>query len=280
VNKKQQYTTSNIKHGHATRLHGHVLKKQYGQHFLRDQSVIDAMLEAVTLQSQSSIIEIGCGDGVLTKQLQTLPHERLWVFEIDKEWSDFVTLTYPHPSMTVFLEDFLQVDFSRFDAHAPWHLLANLPYQITFPLLHKIQQNRHLFAESVILVQEEVAQKLVATSGRAYNFQSFFFQWFFELKLLRKVLPSSFVPPPKIDSRLLYFKPRTTVVEMPMQEEFWKFIKACFVTPRRTIRNNIATYNFAIQSLPDDILSLRAQQVSLEQFIGIWNTYYKQLLSL
>lgn len=251
--------------------HGIVLKKQYGQHFLRTQSVVDHMLSAVTLNEQSSVFEIGCGDGFLTRSILRYPLERLWVFEIDHDWAEYVRATYPDKRMSIFEENILDVDFTRFEPYAPWILLSNLPYQITFPILHLLQRHRYLLKESVIMIQEEVAQKIVKTSGRGYGFSSLFFQHFFEWKVLEKVPPGAFYPPPKVDSRLLYFKPRTVLDTIEQEDEFWQFIKRCFHQPRRTLKNNLQSYHYNLHLIPEPLLSLRAQQMSKSDLLSLWH---------
>lgn len=250
--------------------HGIAIKKQYGQHFLRDQSVVEHMLEQVKLTPESSVFEIGCGDGFLTQEIVKHPLARLWIFEIDEQWADFVKKAVPDKRLTMNLENILDVDFKKFAPYAPWTLLANLPYQITFPILHLLQKNRHLLAEGVIMVQEEVAQKIIKTSGRGYGLPSLFFQHYFEWKLLNKVAPGAFLPPPKVYSRLLYFKPRKKLVEIPDEQEFWKFIKLCFLQPRRTLRNNLGSTHYEISKLNEETLKLRAQQMDMKDFLIIW----------
>ena len=120
------------------------------------------------------------------------------------------------------------------------------------------------------MIQEEVAQKLVKTSGRSYGYSSLFFQHYFEMRLLDKVPPSAFYPAPKVTSRLLYFKPRTEVTEIPEEEHFWKFIKSCFQQPRRTLRNNLAQTQYDVSLLSEEQLKLRAQQLSMNDFLDIW----------
>jgi len=250
---------------------GILLKKQYGQHFLRDHTVINAMLNAVTLTPQSSVFEIGCGDGFLTQAIMQSKIARLWVFEIDPDWATLIGDRYAQDKRLLMnLENILDVDWSRFDAHKPWTLLANLPYQITFPILHMLQKNRAVLAEGVIMIQEEVAQKLTKKSGRGYGYPSLFFQHYFDLKLLVKIKPESFYPPPKVDSRLLYFKPKKQVIEIPDEVNFWKFIKLCFLQPRRTLRNNLATTHYAIDTISEDILKLRGQEMDMQQLLAVW----------
>lgn len=122
------------------------------------------------------------------------------------------------------------------------------------------------------MMQEEVAQKIVKTGGRGYGHPSLFFQYHFEWRLLKQVPPQAFLPPPKVYSRLLYFKPRVEKPVIPHEEEFWKFIKICFRQPRRTLLNNLAQSHYALSKIASETLKLRAQQMSMEDFLIIWKT--------
>lgn len=253
--------------------HGIPLKKQFGQHFLRAQIYADHAVQAVQLSSRSSVFEIGCGDGFLTRTILEQPVERLWVFEIDPHWVEHVQKTIRDPRLQAFHENILDVDLSvRLQGHEPWTLIANLPYQVTFPILHLLQKNRHLLSEAVVMVQEEVAQKLAKTEGRGYGYISLFFQHYFTIKLLDKVPPTAFVPPPKVYSRLIYLQPQYPE-PIAHEEGFWKFIKVCFSQPRRMLRNNLQGSAFDIQKVPVEYLHLRAQQMSMADFMRIWNIF-------
>ena len=257
-------------HGQA---HGIALKKRYGQHFLRASRYVESMLSKVTLDKSSSIFEIGCGDGFLTRAIQECSFERLWVFEIDESWATYVKDKYPDERMTMFIENILEVDFARFVPNAPWTLLSNLPYQVTFPILHLLEKNRHLLKEGVIMVQEEVAQKIVKKRGRGYGFSSLFFQYYFDWELLDKVPPTAFYPPPKVYSRLLYFKPKENVEPLMNEEEFWIFIKRCFMQPRRTLKNNLQNFHYDFSVVPAEQLSLRAQQMDMPALKDLWKLF-------
>lgn len=247
------------------------LKKRYGQHFLRDTHYVRVMLDAVTLTNQSSVLEIGCGDGFLTRAIVQQPMARLWAYEIDEEWALQVRKTILDPRLKVITQNFLELDLHTLAPYKPWTVLSNLPYQITFPILYRFQQYRYLLHEGVVMIQEEVAQKIVKTSGRGYGFPSLFFQHYFTWKLLEKVTPSAFYPPPKVFSRLIYFKPIADPVSIPNEEQFWQFIKRCFSQPRRTLGNNLRGLSYPIDRIPDDILHLRAQQMSMDDFLKVWN---------
>ncbi len=249
--------------------HGIPLKKKFGQHFLCQDSIVHVMLAQVKLDN-ASVLEIGPGDGFLTRYILQHPVARLWSFEIDADWVHHLQATIQDQRFMVFEENVLDIDFSRLQEHAPWVLLANIPYQITFPILHLLFKHRDLVPEGVIMIQEEVAQKLVKTSGRGYGYPSLFFNHYFELKLLTKVPPTAFHPAPKVFSRLVYFKAKQVVEPIPDEENFWKFIKICFHQPRRTLRNNFAQSQYDQAKISAEQLALRAQELSMQDLLKLW----------
>lgn len=254
--------------------HGIALKKKHGQNFLRDESIIFAMLDRVRLTHTTSVFEIGPGDGFLTQFILESPIARLWSFEIDHEWVSHLSKRFEgNPHFKIFETNILDVDFSIFEEHKPWTLLANLPYHVTFPILHRLKEHRHLLTEGVIMVQEEVAQKIVKKGGRDYGFVSLYFQHYFDWELLAKVAPSAFYPAPKVYSRLMYFKPKMQLDEIPQEQEFWKFVKMCFRQPRRTLKNNLAQGHYDIHKIPEEILALRAQQIDKHQLLQFWKMF-------
>lgn len=255
-------------------LKGIRLKKKYGQHFLQKESVIHAMLDQVTLDSQTRVLEIGCGEGFLTRHILAEPIANLFAFEIDSDWATHIRSTIHDARLQIFEENFLTADLHFLETGAPYTILANLPYQVTFPILQRFKDHRDHIKEGVIMVQEEVAQKIAKKTGRGYGFVSIFFQWYFDWKLLLKVSPDAFIPQPKVDSRLLYFKPRKNNPEIIEIQKFWQFIKICFRQPRRTLRNNVSQSHYPMNIFPEEMLALRAQQLTMEDLIDLWHKIY------
>ncbi len=252
-------------------------KKAFGQHFLREQWVVDRMIDAVSVGPETPVMEIGCGDGFLTRAiLQQTPCKKLRVIEIDPEWAAVVDESIDDDRLEISVTDVLELDWSTLSSDAPWVLLANLPYQISFPILFKMLEHRTLFSEGVIMVQEEVAQKMASTSGKKYTPTSLRLQHAFEFKLLDKIDPKAFVPPPKVRSRLVYFKPRPELVAIPDDELFWKFLSLCFQFPRQTLRNNLKGTHYFLDVVPEDVAGLRAQQLSFEQLLTLWQLAREQ----
>lgn len=253
--------------------HGIALKKQHGQCFLKDELVIHNMIAEVSLDPTKTVVEIGCGEGILTKAILDTTCKDLFVFEIDEDWYSYVKEEYGNDKrLQISHENILDVHFEkRMEEHKPLVILANLPYHITFPIFYMFHRSRHLISEGVVMIQEEVAQKLVKVFGRTYGYSSLFFQYYFEMKLLDKVPPEAFYPAPKVFSRLLYFKPKKDIPVIPDEEQFWKFIKGCFKFPRRTLKNNLANSKYDITVLSDEILKLRGQQMSMTDLLAAWD---------
>jgi 16S rRNA (adenine1518-N6/adenine1519-N6)-dimethyltransferase len=251
-------------------------KKRLGQHFLRKQTVVDHMIAKVNITSETYVMEIGCGDGFLTQAILNQTNcKALWSYEIDHEWAIVVRNKIKDPRLKIVEQNILDLDFTTIEQYKPWVLLANLPYQITFPIIFLLQKYKHLFQEGVVMIQEEVAQKLVATKGRSYNPTSIFLQLHFDFELLEKIEPRAFAPPPKVFSRLIYFKPKGQEIMITDKEGFFKFLKFCFAYPRRTLLNNLKTTHYDLSKLDAEVLALRAQQITSDQFLKIWESIIK-----
>jgi 16S rRNA (adenine1518-N6/adenine1519-N6)-dimethyltransferase len=252
------------------------MKKCFGQHFLQNERYLDSVFDAIKLTSTDSVFEVGGGEGLLTGAILQHPVARLWVFEVDPEWAAFLKRKFSDKRLQVFRQDFLETNFSIFEQHAPWILLANLPYNITFPILDRLVEQKHLLSEGVIMIQEEVAQKLVATRGRGYGFISLFFQRHFDLRLLDKIPPTAFFPQPKVFSRFVYFRPRMGLEPIINEEKFWSFIKLSFKQPRRTIKNNLQGTVY-LAHIPEEYLLLRAQQLTMQDLLVLWGVIVGKL---
>lgn len=253
------------------KVHSIGIKKWHGQHFLRDLRVTDTAINSVQFSSASSIFEIGPGDGFLSEAILQQRPARLWSVEIDHEWATFLQKKITDPRFTLFESDILSFDFSPLEQYKPWILLANLPYHLTFPILRLLKEKRNFFSEGVFMIQEEVAQKLVSNGGKTYGYVALFFQRYFTFNLLTKVPGSAFIPPPKVSSRLVHFVPKNPDIEIQNESEFWKFIKACFHQPRRTLKNNLQQYHYQLDRIDEKILLMRAQQFTEAQLIDLWH---------
>jgi len=247
-------------------------KKRFGQHFLRKQSVVDSMIHKVTITPETNVLEIGCGDGFLTRSiLQQTTCKKLVCYEIDAEWVEYVSKDITDPRLELRLKNILDVSEEELAQDGPWVILANLPYQITFPLFFMFQRYKHLITQGVVMTQEEVAQKIVAKRGRPLGKTSLYLQHHFEVELMDKIEPGAFVPPPKVHSRLVYFSPILAPQAITDEDGFWLFIERCFSSPRRTLRNNLKPFHYPVDAFDDHTLAQRAQQLGFQELIALWD---------
>jgi 16S rRNA (adenine1518-N6/adenine1519-N6)-dimethyltransferase len=86
-----------------------------------------------------------------------------------------------------------------------------------------------------------------------------------------KIAPGAFYPPPKVYSRLVYFRPKMNVKPIPQEEGFWKFIKLCFKQPRRTLRNNLSQSHYDLGQFKDSLLGKRAQELTMQELLEVWD---------
>lgn len=251
--------------------HGIFFKKQFGQNFLHDHSVTDTIINSVTLSPETAVLEIGCGDGFLTKAILDQNVKAVIGYEIDSEWFGYLKKRLKDPRFQLINQDILLANWSSLEQHKPLILLANLPYNITFPVLYKIKENRLLFSEVTLMLQEEVAQKIVKQGGKDYGFVSLFFQYYFDWTLLASIPPTAFEPSPQVYSRLLHGKTRETIEPIDQETAFWDFVKVCFKQPRRTIANNVLGTIYQNKEIDPSFEALRAQQMSIGDFKKLWH---------
>ena len=239
-------------------------RQKLGQHFLIKGSILERIAAAVCPAPTPLVVEIGPGRGALTDKLLSRC-DRVVAIELDPYLAEHLRRRYAaEPRFELVEADVLDVDLSRW-AGAP--IAGNLPYYITSPILRRSLGARPVRA--VFLMQEEVAQRLVASPGsRDYGLLTVQTAVFANAKRLFGVKPSAFQPPPKVDSGVVLLEPRPSPVENP--EEFLRFVALCFAHKRKTIRNNLAEVfgKDTVDTWPE--AGLRAEQISLEGFVEMW----------
>lgn len=223
----------------------HRARKRFGQNFLRDPNIIRAIIVAAQLQPEDRVVEIGPGQGALTHSIApNVAHMDL--MEIDRdlaaEWKDATPA-----GVVVHTGDALQLVWEDFLTHPPYKLVANLPYNISSPILFKIIEQRHLFSTLVLMFQKEVAQRLRAHPGtKNYGILTVLCQLWFDVEPVINVPPQAFTPRPKVDSEVLRFvrraQPRAAVEDAG---QFKRVVKAAFAQRRKTLRNSLTSQGFA-----------------------------------
>lgn len=215
-----------------------------GQHFLRDESVRDAIVDAVPDDSLP-LLEVGPGDGALTQELASLQRPFVAV-EYDVALAALLRRRLPkRDDLRVLHADILDVSVREalavIGCRPPAGLVGNLPYAITAPLLRRmLSVDPDPPAWLVIMVQREVALQIVAPLGKR-SLLSVSVQFYAEPELLFPVEPSSFDPPPAVRSAVVRMRRRSqTPVEVPSEGRFFEVVRAGFSSPRKQIHNALA----------------------------------------
>ncbi len=254
--------------------------ERLGQHFLRRGPILSRIAEAACQKAEIPgvasdtplVIEIGAGDGALTEFLAERA-QRVVAIEVDPELTGRLMMRFAtNPRVKVVSGDVLTTDLTQW---GPAVVAGNLPYYITSPVIERVLAMGKLLERAVFLIQKEVAERLTAEPGsRDYGFLTVATQLSAETKMLFKVPPGAFSPPPKVDSAVVRLTPRRrddNSVQDPTP--LLAFLGLCFRHKRKTLRNNLTPIFPA--RLVDDLAEagMRAEQLTLDQFRSI----YRQL---
>ena len=262
---------------------GITFRKEFGQNFLINRIIPEEIAEQCADDKGSMILEIGPGIGCLTAELASR-YAKVVAVEIDKGLIPVLDKTLAEfDNVTVINADVMKIDLATLIAEhsegRPVSVCANLPYYITTPILMMLLESGIKFSTITVMVQNEVAQRLVAEPGKAdYGAITAVLGYYGTVRRLFKVSAGSFVPAPKVDSAViridLYREPKFN----PKSEKLFKsLIKAAFEMRRKTLQNAISAklQGYSKEEIKDAILALgypetvRGERLSTEDFVNL-----------
>ena len=254
-------------------------KKRLGQNFLIDEKVIERILEEVS--PEDTVLEIGPGAGFVTENL-VKKAKQVYAVEIDEDAIDVLRHIRTR-NFHLIHNDILKTQLKNLE-NTTFKVIANIPYYITSPILAHLlgeiddleNENRNHISEIVLMVQWEVAQRLIAdenSPSKQYGLLSILAQFNADVELIQKVGRKSFYPAPKVDSAIVKIKinkePRVKVEDYTFLR---RVIKACFATRRKNLKNSLINAGFnketvlkSIQHLYQDE-NVRGETLSIEEF--------------
>ncbi|MFT3745369.1 MAG: 16S rRNA (adenine(1518)-N(6)/adenine(1519)-N(6))-dimethyltransferase RsmA [Pyrinomonadaceae bacterium] len=246
-------------------------KKSLGQNFLKDDSVIDRIVDGLEVSTSDTIVEIGPGRGALTERLVSTGANVIAI-EIDRELVPVLrTQFHFHENFKVVEADILTFDLEELLAGASpinTKLVGNLPYYISTPIIQKLTEFRHLFSRSVLMLQREVVERLTAKPGESERgFITVLVEDAFEAKHLFDVPPQAFFPPPKVWSSVMSLEPKNS--EIADNKSFRNLVSNSFAQKRKTILNNLkANFPNASEMLRDSGIDpgRRAETLTLDEW--------------
>ncbi len=253
-------------------------KKHLGQHFLCDENIAKKIVSSLSKDKCQTVVEVGPGMGVLTKYLLTEKGFETHVVEIDKESISYLKKNFPELKERIIEKDFLEFTPDLLsDCSNSFAVIGNFPYNISSQILFKVLEYRNQIPEVVGMFQKEVAERIASPSGnKTYGILSVLMQAFYKIEYLFTVHENVFHPPPKVKSAVIRLTRNYTEKLNCDEELFFQVVKTGFNQRRKTLRNALSkparsADGFNVKKLKSEILSKRAEQLSVNDFIQLTN---------
>jgi len=250
-----------------------------GQHFLRDARLLEKIARTIDPRPEDFVIEIGPGKGALTRPLAALV-SRVAAVEKDRILAEALNADKP-ANVAVVEGDALEVSFEDLigSAARPVKIIGNLPYAISGPFLARVWEERRLFSRAAFLIQREVAERIASGPGsKEFAPLSIMLQIYYDVKILFRVAPGSFVPPPKVDSAVVALVRRETpLLRIADEIRFRKFLGGAFSQRRKTVLNNLAAMGIPAEKAATALEGLglartiRPEQISIAAFGALFS---------
>lgn len=256
-------------------------KHSLGQNFLKDKGVLAKIIDSVDVKEEDLIIEVGPGQGALTKFLK-LFKANLRCFEVDTRVKKYLD-SFEDEKTKVIYNDFMKVDLEEETKDIDYkdlYVIANLPYYITTPIIEKMISSPLNVKAMVLMVQNEVADRLSAKPGtKDYGAITVYLNYYYNVEKLFFVHRSAFDPAPNVDSAVIKLSKKENELELKDKDLFFKLVQDSFKMKRKNIRNNLKGYDLdriskVLESYGLD-LTVRAESVSLKCFVDIANELSK-----
>lgn len=218
--------------------------KELGQHFLKDPALAGEIADFAELKAGDRVWEIGPGQGILTAALLQRG-ARVSAFELDKRMQEVLNKRFPADNLELVMADILQVDWAARLAQypSPIKLVANIPYQISSPLLYLLESYHQHFERIVMMLQKEVVERLCSPPGKkSYGQLTLRLGLKYNSRIVMRLKPEDFDPPPQVDSAVILMTPRPDAPELIAPDVFYALIKAAFAHKRKTLRNNLIAH--------------------------------------
>jgi 16S rRNA (adenine1518-N6/adenine1519-N6)-dimethyltransferase len=247
-------------------------KKHLGQHFLKDLGIALDIAHSLSLNNYSKVLEVGPGMGVLTQFLIPLDIET-FVIEIDKESVSYLKKHYPELDNHLIEGDFLKLPLQEIFKE-PIAIIGNFPYNISSQILFKAVDHKDLIPEIVGMFQKEVAERIVSPPGsKKYGIISVLLQCYYDVQYLFTVDETVFDPPPKVKSAVIRLRRNDRGKLECDEKKFIQVVKTAFGQRRKTLRNALKSLNLVDENSASQYLSLRAEQLSVEDFMNLTSCF-------
>jgi 16S rRNA (adenine1518-N6/adenine1519-N6)-dimethyltransferase len=243
----------------------HIARKRFGQHFLSDGGIIDAIVDAIHPQAGQAMVEIGPGLAALTQPLvERLGH--LTVIELDRDLAVRLRL---HKQLSVVESDVLKVNFTELAKAQKIRVVGNLPYNISTPILFHLLNHVAVIEDQHFMLQKEVIDRMVASPATSdYGRLSVMLQWRYDLENVLFVPPESFDPPPRVDSAVVRMIPRSSPAAVDFQL-LEKMVQVAFSQRRKLLRHTLGAWLTERNFAGTFDVQRRAEEVPVQEYLDL-----------
>ena len=250
-------------------------KKALGQHFLVDLNIARKICDSLSGGSAAggpcTVLEVGCGMGVLTQFLLRRSDIVVWGAEIDAESVDYLRAYYPEFTPRLMAGDFLRMELRALFPDGV-RVIGNFPYNISSQIFFKVLEHRDLVPECVGMIQREVAERIACPPGsKEYGILSVLLQAWYDIEYLFTVNETVFNPPPKVKSAVIRLRRNATERLGCDETLFVKVVKASFGQRRKMIRNSLKSVFGDFGGAEHPFFTRRAEQLSVADFVELTN---------
>jgi 16S rRNA (adenine1518-N6/adenine1519-N6)-dimethyltransferase len=254
-------------------------KKSLGQHWLRDDTSLDMMVRSAGVQAGDTVLEIGPGTGLLTDKL-VQAGVRIVAIELDRDLIASLEQRFSGDDVAIYHADILSFDLTQLPPD--YLVVANIPYYLTSNLLRVLSESSNPPKRCALLVQREVAERVVAEPGDM-SLLSVATQFYWQSSLGAVVPAQLFDPPPKVDSQILILKQRAQPLYDVDTRQFFRVVKAGFAARRKKLRGSLAAGLRISKPAAEQLLraagvspDVRPQELSLEQWRDVYELAVQQ----
>jgi 16S rRNA (adenine1518-N6/adenine1519-N6)-dimethyltransferase len=259
--------------------------KSFGQNFLIDRSVLLKIVNAADIDPSDEILEVGAGTGVLTRELAKRA-KRVVAVELERDMLQLLAKTiHDYQNVELVARNLLFLEPIEVFGQTPYKLVANLPYSITGPTLRHFLENAHAPRLIVVMVQFEVAQRIVASPG-ALTVLGVSVQFYGHPHIIARVPAQAFYPAPKVDSAILRIDVHPPLLSQSDRGGFFRVVQAGFSEKRKQLHNSLThglhRKNEAVRAWLAEAeidCSRRAETLSIEEWLRLWQVVERMNVS-
>lgn len=241
-------------------------KKSLGQNFLIDKNICKKIINLTNLKNKT-IIEVGPGTGQLTNEIFLKKPKKIILIEKDLELSKKLIAKYKNNQIfKIYNKDVLKFDFKSYKNII---FISNLPYNISVKILYKLIRFRENFNQIIVMLQKEVAEKLIYKRNKKINKHNFIINTFYNFDIMFNVSNNVFYPKPKVKSCVVKIVPKNNVnIDL---DKLLFFSNRIFLYKRKKISNILK--NYRINNIDNNILNMRTEDMSIEILLKIFKKF-------